>query len=183
MNDQKESLVKRNIAWREKRLEKKRFNKKTCRVYLRCTENEKAFLEKATTAFGYPSITEYILESSLFLSINYLELDYLSDFTVAINRLNNNINQIARNLNRMMRSDTIDMNLLNQIKDELVVYRNMIKDLLATNGKLQKKINSSISSKESFAYNVKTDYRNSDMDTCPCFKEKKENGNSKSTCN
>lgn len=178
MNEKKDCLIKRNIALRNKRREQKLINKKVCDVHFRCTENEKIFLEKTAKALGYSSVTEYILESSLFLSINYIELNYLSDFTVAINRLNNNVNQIARNLNRLMLDDTIDIKLLNQAKDDLAAYQIMINDLETINHRLQKKINSSICVKEEYAYDAKIDYKNTDMDMCPCSKEVKENGDS-----
>ena len=129
MNDKKDGLMKRNQYFRKKRLERKKENRKQCRFQFRCTENEKAFLETMSMQLGYHSITEYILESSLFLSINHIELNYLSDFTVSINRLNNNINQIARNLNKLMNEDTVDIKILNEAKDSLAAYQIMIKDI------------------------------------------------------
>lgn len=178
MNEQKDKLFKRNHYFRNKRLEQKQANKKQCRFEFRCTDNERVFLEKTAKHFGYHSITEYILECSLFFSINHIELNYLSEFTVAINRLNNNVNQIARNLNRLMLNDSVDQKVLNQAVNDLAAYQIMLKDLETLNRRLQQKINNSICVKEEYAYDAGTDYKQANMDTCPCSKEVNENGHS-----
>ncbi|MCI8851834.1 MAG: hypothetical protein HFE82_09965 [Erysipelotrichaceae bacterium] len=177
MSDKKDRLLKRNQYFRKKRLERKKENRKQCRFQFRCTENEKAFLEGTSKKLGYKSVTEYILESSLFLSINHIELNYLSDFTVSINRLNNNINQIARNLNKLMNEDSVDIKILNEAKDSLAAYQIMLKDIELMNEKLQRKINSSIRIKEELAYDAGINYINTNMDNCPCLKEENKNGN------
>ncbi len=168
MNEKKEQLEKRNSYYRKKRLERKVINKKVCRFEFRCTENEKAFLESIYKQLGYQSISEYILESILFNSVNYIELDYLKDFTVSINRLNNNINQIARNLNKLMNDEQIDTRVILQVRDNLTAYQTMIHDLEDMNRKLQRKISNSIRKKEAITYNDSIDYKETNMDTCPC---------------
>lgn len=178
MSDKKDGILKRNQYFRKKRLERKKENRKQCRFQFRCTENEKAFLEGTSKQLGYKSVTEYILESSLFLSINHIELNYLSDFTVSINRLNNNINQIARNLNKLMNEDSVDIKILNDAKDSLAAYQIVLKDIELMNEKLQRKINSSIRIKEELAYDAGINYINTNMDNCPCLKEENKNGDS-----
>lgn len=101
--DHSDIQAKRKM-WRSKRLEENKKNLKKKEIHIRSTIEEKDFLKKQAKDMGL-SLSEYILECSLYTVVRKIDFTYLNEFSTHISKIGNNINQIARVLNSLNEKD------------------------------------------------------------------------------
>lgn len=158
MNEAKEKIIKKRELYRKQRLEEKEKNRKLERINIRCTTNEKKFIDQAAEKYDI-TVTELILESALFFEVNFIDLSNLKELTIAINRLDNNINQIARNMNILMKSkEYSDMTSLQAIATSLDQYGEMIDSIKNLDMQIYRAINNKLSQKKIECYNDNLTY-------------------------
>lgn len=155
----KDLLKKRNSIWRAARLAQKEKNHKTSEVHFRCTKNEHAFIKlKAHELDPNKTITEYILECSLFNVINKVDLESINELTTSINRLGNNINQITRQLNTAAKNDGINQSTIDDAIKHLESYKLQLEELSSLSARYISKLNMSLAYKEPNCYDNEVDY-------------------------
>lgn len=159
MDDKKEKLQKKRAYWRNQRLLEKRKYRKNERIYLRCNENEKAYITLRAKESNSESLTDYIMECALFNYVNKIDFDFLHQHTVAINRLNNNINQIARRLNSIS-NDNITADDLNDLMNEILKLKKICNEITNGNEKIHRKLKNTLQQKEAETYDENVEYKN-----------------------
>lgn len=155
--ENEKKIISKKEFWRKQRLEKKEKYKKKCRGSIRLTENEKAYLINKATSCGY-DFTTYILENSLYAEMNVVNIDFLKEHTAAINKLGNNVNQITRQINVAVNSKSLNEKEVEEFRDTLLAYTNLIKELYSLNQKIYIRLQQSLTKKKSGYYDEDSNY-------------------------
>lgn len=107
---------------------RKNMIKKTEEIHFRIEDIEKKIILKKAKNFKL-SLSEYVRTQAIYgvsIYLNYENLDILS---LELTRIGNNINQIARGINKKIKfGEDISSNELDSINEELHLLRNLLND-------------------------------------------------------
>ena len=158
--DRKEELQRQRGLWRKNRLLKKQKSRKNQRIEVRASANEKAYMKyMAERIDPNMTLTDYIIESSLYGEVNLIDLKSLEELTVAINRLGNNVNQISRKINTEAKKGNLSDDLFKECSQILNEYQQEIQNLHKLAEKYYRKVKNTLIQKDIHSYKEDIDYR------------------------
>lgn len=118
MEESKEKMISKRKLYKEKRDEEIRKRIKNDRFEMRLTADDKIKLKELAQSNGM-DLTTYVLAACFFNCLVFVNYKDVKELSFQIGKLGNNINQIARAVNEAALKDSVNNELLTDVKHQL----------------------------------------------------------------
>lgn len=134
MEETKEKMMSKRKLYKEKRDAEIRKRIKNNRFEMRLTAEDKVKLKELAERYEM-DLTTYVLAASFFNCLVFVNYEEVRELSFQIGKLGNNINQIARVVNEAALKDSVNNELLANVKIQLDQLDYLENELIETNKK------------------------------------------------